>query len=356
MGRGISAGTMGIVILAILAGLVGAYIIRASLIKPEVVAAKPGMISIPLAAVDLPEGRTVALGDVALTNMTYAETQERGYDLTKTMTDPQQIIGRILHEDLKQGKPFRTDAFYLQGTRYDYTKDLKPGFRALTMQIPKDRFGSLPVGSTVDIMFRATERRPVSGLQIPEVTVRLLEGVKILDVFEPPPPPARTGQGIDLRQVNQVRTPPPLAVTFAVTPEQAAVIQTASGRGEMTPVARPMDERLAASTGKRKGLTLEDVLGIEPPPPVVLFATELYRRSARSVNVFRDDKLVEQIKAQQEEKAAQPPPPPAPAPGTGVVPPPTPQAVPVPVPVPVVPGLPGAAVPVPVPVPVPVVP
>jgi hypothetical protein len=95
------------------------------------------------------------------------------------------------------------------------------------------------------------------------------------------------------------------------------------------------------------------VLGIEPPPPVILFATELYRRGSRSVNVFRDDKLVEQIKAQQEEKPAQPPPP-APAPGAGVVPPPTPQVVPVPVPVPVpvVPGFPGTAVPVPVPVPV----
>lgn len=353
MGRGISAGTMGIVILAILAGLVGAYIIRASLIKPEVVAVRPSMIELPLASTDLPEGRTVALGDVALMSLTRAEWEERGIDLTKAMSNPQQVMGRILLRDLKQGKPFLTDMFYLQGTRYDYTKDLKPGFRAISLQVPKDRGGSLPVGSTVDIMFRSTERKPVSGLQIPEVTVRLLEGLKIIDVYDPPPPPRSRQGGIDLTQVNVSRAPPPPTVTLAVTPEQAAVLQTTSGRGEMTLIARPLDERLAASSGKRKGLTLEDVLGIEPPPPVILFATELYRRGSRSVNVFRDDKLVEQIKAQQEEKPAQPPPP-APAPGAGVVPPPTPQVVPVPVPVPVpvVPGFPGTAVPVPVPVPV----
>src|SRR5215471_18182694 len=210
---------MGIVILAILAGLIGAYIIRASLIRPEPVVAKPATITIPLASVDLPEGRTVALGDIALVNMPSAQAEAQGLMGDKTMLEPQQIIGRILKEDLKQGRPFHTDAFYLQGTRYDFTRDLKPGFRAISLQVPKDRGGSLPVGSTVDIMFRSAERKPVSGLQIPEVTVRLLDAVRIIDVYEPPPPRAgvRTMGGIDLRESNVLRGPPPPTVTLAVT-------------------------------------------------------------------------------------------------------------------------------------------
>ena len=304
MGRGISAGTMGIALLAILAGLVGAYVVRFNLMKePPAAVVAPESRIVPLATSDLPMGRTLALGDIGLTRLTPAEMEERGYDLTKTMLVAEQIIGRTLKDPVRQGQPFLTTAFYLEGTRRDFTADLKPGFRAVSLQLPRDRGGSLPSGSIVDVVFRSTEQKAEQGrLGIPEVTVRLLEGVEIIDVYDPPPPPAasRAAAGFDVRQFNVERRPTTPTVTLAVTPEQADIIQTTSDRGELTLVARPPDERVVAS-GKPKPLSLEDVLGIERPKPqqVVLFATEIYRRGSRSVNVYRDDKLVEQLRAEQ---------------------------------------------------------
>jgi len=362
VGRGISAGTMGVVLLAILAGLVGAYLIRASLIREPEIVEEPPVSVVPLAAVDLPPGRTIALGDVALTQMKPEELAERGWPTDKVMMAPEQIIGRVLREELKQGKPFLTDILYLEGTRPDFTKDLKPGYRAISMPLSKDRGGSLPMGTIVDVMFRAQERKPAPGqLGIPEVTVRLLEGVKIIDVYEPPAQNTRgpyTAAGLDLTRLNVSRTPPPPTVTLAVTPEQAEILQTTTGRGELTLVARPPEERLV-SAGRRKGLTLEEVLGIEPPkppPPVILFATEIYRRGARSVNIYRDDKLVEQIRAEQNQQqqqpadAAVPPPGPQPpvpadvAPMGAVVPAPV-EGAPAVVPAPAAPAAPAAEVP-----------
>jgi len=355
---------MGIVILAILAGLVGAYIVRSSLIHEPPQVVTPTTVTVPLAAVDLPEGRTVALGDVALASMTEKEMQDRGLSAAMAMMDPDQIIGRTLKEPLKQGKPFATTAFYLEGTRSDFTRQLLPGQRAISLSVPKSAGGSLPPGTLVDLIFRSTEKKGQQGSPvIPEVTVRLLEGVKIIDVYDPPAPRQTANIGLDLRRgIN--RTPPPPTVTLAVTPEQGDVIQTALGRGEMTLVARPLDERLAGG-GKRKPLSLQDVLGIEPPPPQILFATEIFRRGKRDVNIFRDDKLVEQMKAAAQDDQAAPAPAAPPAPPAPATPPPQPApnsgaatlqpTIPMPIPVPAqpLPGVPGGLPVVPV---VPVVP
>jgi hypothetical protein len=187
-------------------------------------------------------------------------------------------------------------------------------------------------------------------MAVPEVTVRLLESVRIIDVYDPPPPRS-TGQGVlDLRR-GISRTPPPPTVTLAVTPEQGEAIQAVAGRGEMTLVARPENERLAAA-GRRKPLSLHDVLGIEPPPPTILFATEIYRRGSRSVNVFRDDKLVEQMKAAQDAATAPAPTPPAPTP---TPPAPAPSTPPSTGAATLQPTVPEAAVPV-VPMPMPMTP
>jgi hypothetical protein len=55
-------------------------------------------------------------------------------------------------------------------------------------------------------------------------------------------------------------------------------------------LTRSPEDLVAGVADPEKGLTLEDILGIEPPvppQPTVVFATEIYRRGARSVNMFR---------------------------------------------------------------------
>jgi Flp pilus assembly protein CpaB len=288
---------MGLVVMAILAGLVGTYVVRNSLMTPPLVEAKaPTSIIVPLATTDLPAGRTLTLGDLGLMSMTNAQMVAQGFNLTQTMMDPEQIIGRTLREPVKQGQPFETTALYLEGQRRDFTADLRPGYRAVSMAIPSDRGGSLPPGSLVDMYFRSTAK-PADGEQrgIPEVTLSLLQGVEIIDVYNPPPPKSSAGSGgLDIRDLGVSRTPPPPTVTFAVTPEQAQILQTTAGRGELTLVARPEDERVTNVSLKPQ--TLDDVLGIKPAPQVVVFATEAFRRGSRSVNVYRNDRLVDEFR------------------------------------------------------------
>jgi hypothetical protein len=74
-----------------------------------------------------------------------------------------------------------------------------------------------------------------------------------------------------------------------VTPDQSQTLQAVKGRGEITLVPRMKDEP-TAGVGPSK-VTLEDVLGIEPPAepePTVVFATEIFRRGDRKLNLFRD--------------------------------------------------------------------
>lgn len=296
MGRGISSGTMGIVVLAVLAGLVGAYVVRNSLLtEPVPVKAAPARTTVPLAAADLPAGRTITMGDIVLTSMTAEEMTASGFDLMKTMLTPEQIIRRTSSVAIKQGQPFLTSDFYLEGGRRNFTTDLRPGFRAFSMPLAKDRGGALSAKTMVDVFFRSTEKPSSSGrTAIPEVTLQLLQGIEIIDVYEPPPPAAPTSTGLDIRDLNTTRNPPPPTVTLAVTPEQAQILQTATGRGELTLVARPENERLASATPLR-GKTLDDLLGIEPPPQIVVFTTEAYRRGSRSLNVYRNDRLAEEL-------------------------------------------------------------
>lgn len=354
---------MGIVVMAILAGLVGAYVVRNSLLKEPVLAKEPPKpVVIPLATSDLPAGRQIALGDIALVSMSPAMMEEKGFTGMSTMMSPEQIMGRVAKDPIRQGQPFLTTNLYLEGTRKDFTDDLRPGYRAFSMSLAKDKGGALPTGSMVDVLFRTTEKKATSPGErsIPEVTVQLFQGVEIIDVYNPPPPTSTRGAGLDIRNMGP-RTIPNPTVTVAVTPEQAQILQTASGRGELTLVARPENERNVAANSKPK--TLDDLLGLAPPPQIVVFATEAYRRGARSVQVFRNDKLVEELSSQP---APTPAPTPAPLdpmdnplapanPGAAAAPvapvpvPVAPAVVPVPVPVP------GVRAPVPV-VPAPVVP
>ena len=344
-------------VMAIMAGLVGAYVVRNSLLKPPVVVSKaPPPVIIPLATSDLPAGRQIAMGDIALVSMSPAMMEERGFAGMQTMLAPEQIIGRIAKDAVRQGQPFLTTNLYLEGTRHDFTGDLRPGYRAYSLVVAKDKGGALPAGAMVDVLFRTTEKKANSPSErgIPEVTLQLVTAVEVIDVFNPPAPTSTRGAGLDLRTISAPALINP-TVTLAVTPEQAHKLQAASGRGEITLMARPENERNVAVN--YRPTSLNDILGIEPPPQVVVFATEAYRAGSRSVNVYRNDKLAEELSTQPAPRPTPPPadplddplsnsPPMNPAPVAPTVIP-----VPVPVPVPVVPGIPGQGLPRAVPLP-----
>jgi Flp pilus assembly protein CpaB len=79
----LSAGTILAGIMAVLFGLLGAYVVRKQLLNPPV-AAKPEekkaeLATIPLAAADIPAGRKITLGDIAILRLTPEQVKKRGF-------------------------------------------------------------------------------------------------------------------------------------------------------------------------------------------------------------------------------------------------------------------------------------
>ncbi len=280
----ISPGTMTVGILAIVAGLVGAYTVRTALLAEQVVEVAPVVTTVPLAATDLPAGRTLSLGDISLIEITAEELDRRELPMTLVMADPQQIIGRTLETATKRGEPFLTTSMYLEGTGPDISKKLKPGFRAFTLEIPKVLAGNVVEGTIIDVILR-TDARDASEteLAIPETTLTLVQGVEVLNVEHPQPVVATAVT--DTRYINNTaprkRSP---VITLAVTLEQANALRAVEGRGDLSLVARAADDSQVVAGGSAP-VTLESLLGITAD--TTTFVTEAYRGGSRDQNTFR---------------------------------------------------------------------
>jgi Flp pilus assembly protein CpaB len=276
----LSTETMAVGILAIVVGLIGAYGVRSLLSKEPTPPPKgPEGIKVPMASIDLPANRVIAAGDITNMPTTRQKLQERNFPLEQVMMTPQQIIGRRLKTPMKQGDPFLTTSFYLAGTQPNLAELLKPGFRTFSIQLPDVRGGSVAAGTFVDVLFRAQERPGDEEVSpIPEMTVTLLRHVEVIAVEHPAPGTVASKES---------------TVTLAVPEEKAADLQAVEGRGEFSLIARPPGESVALAAPAPGGVTLDDVLGIEPPvPPPPPFQTAIYRRGALQVNTFVDGQLV----------------------------------------------------------------
>jgi pilus assembly protein CpaB len=230
----ITPGTVIVGIFAVLFGLIGAYGVRKYLQgsgTPPPAATQPRREIVPLASMDIPAGRQVVLGEVALLQLVPDQIRKMRADNklpAQYMNNPQQIIGRILKKPVKKGDAFQTDFFYPEGTGPTVAEKLTPGLRAVT--IPVEGTGALGgfdgPGSYVDIVFRS---RADEDVGIPETTVTLLEGVQVLAMEQES---ARVPPGTSLQN----------RVTLAVTAEQANALKIAEGRGTFSLSLRNPDD------------------------------------------------------------------------------------------------------------------
>ena len=107
-----SSGTILLAFIAILCGLLGTYAFRKAM-RPRPVATapeEPEMIVVPMASTDLPAGREVSLGDIAIVRMTREQMKKRDVR-SPFMSNTSQIIGRTLKQDLKRGATFDRTAY-----------------------------------------------------------------------------------------------------------------------------------------------------------------------------------------------------------------------------------------------------
>jgi len=286
---------MSIGILAIFSGLLGAYGLRAVLLsEPKAPPEPPRKIIVPLATDDLPTGRLLKLGDIALHSMTQAQMAERGLANPSVMLNTEQIMGRMVREPIRKGEPFLTTSLFLQGLGVNVAEVLKPGMRAITLDVPPRLGGSVSPGTYVDVLFRSSPR---AGDEyhppIPEATVTLMQGVEVVDVERPRMQGNQEGDVLDVRLSNGRRAAPPPnpAVTIAVSLKQASILRTVEGRGEISLVPRSMEDletaRLDVDDDQLR-TTLESLLGLEYP---LSFKTEIYRRNAKETRVFGPDEV-----------------------------------------------------------------
>ncbi|MGD0901083.1 MAG: Flp pilus assembly protein CpaB [Thermoguttaceae bacterium] len=291
MAKTISKGTMTVAILAVFSGLVAAWGVRAYLTQGPAQTqppppAPPPPMSVPVASTDLPAGRTIAPGDIGaqkLTRQQY-EADPRFKGKWGIMLSAQEIVNRRLKAPVKQGQPFLTTDFYLQGTGPSVADNLRPGYRAIPIQVLPTHEGGIHAGVRVDVVFRSQVRPAREGQPaIPEKTVTLLRHLEILEAVQ------RSGG-------RRGSPTSPIHVTLAVPIEQADVLGAVEGRGEMWLAATPTKESeqgaILGTIANPKAVTLADILGIQPPVPP--FETAIYRRGHRQVNKFAGGVLVSQ--------------------------------------------------------------
>ncbi len=291
--RFLTATTLGILILAILLGLVAAYGIRMLMREKPTASPRPETtVNIPIASVDLPEGRTLMLGDVVLRPMTRSELEKNDW-LTDILASSAQVLGRTLKKKLPRNEPFRPTDFYLEGQGPTYLSELPEGYRAVSVNVPTNRGGYAMPGNFVDVVFRAA---PMEGSDfappIPDTTITLIENAKVLAV-ERATPQSRGGGAdanspLDLRSRETSNDATPPTIILAATPKQANAISAVIRRGELSLVTRPAGE--AGFEVRPPATSLEDILGLEPPiamqPPPPPFVTEIYLGGNMKANAF----------------------------------------------------------------------
>lgn len=312
----ISTGTMTVAIFAVLFGLVGAYALRAALTQPAPEPPPPPKtVSVPIAATTIPAGRQVVLGDMVLVPMTFEDMKARKYNLEQVMLGSDQIIGRIVQNEMKPGEPFLTTNMYAQGTGPKLSDKLKPGMRAITIAIDNLNAvgGSTVEGSFVDVLFRAKKRPADLNNDIPEIpatTVTLLENVEVLSVGRVDHS-ARRGQEeetVDVRNINNASIgrgfgsnyqggTGVVSVTIAVSPDQANVVKAVIGQGEMSlslrneGAAAPNQQGAAAPGGVTPNkYTIESIMGVKGPTTGGLDKIEIFRGASRQHVFYQNNK------------------------------------------------------------------
>lgn len=263
--KSLSPGTLILGIFAMLFGLAGAYAAKQYLTQASPAAPAPPVAkTVPLAGVDLPAGRTVATGDVMLIKMT-PEQMKKANLPPMMMMNSKQVIGRTVREPLKTGQAFTLSSLYPEGTGPSVAEMLKPGCRAVTIDLEGNAgdIAMVQPGAIVDVIFRTHADK---AEQIQEATVTLLEAVDVLAVN------AQQLEGTVLRP-NAQSAQRSFQVTLAVNPEQATALKTVEGRGVISLAIRSQKDTHAAAVAQAK--TLGDLLNLPRPEPP--FVSQIYR-------------------------------------------------------------------------------
>jgi Flp pilus assembly protein CpaB len=266
----LSPGTLILAIFAVLFALLGAYAVKKYVQDrslPAVERKEAGQ-GVPVAVLDIPAGRTIAVSDVTTLMLTERQMADRKFH-GHWMVRAADIIGRTLRQPVKQGQPFDPTAFYPQGIGPDVAAKLNPGERAVSIAYEGStaQAGLISPGAVVDVLFRCSMD---AKRKLPEASVTLIAGARVLAV----------GQSTLEGATGEAPGP----VTLAVNETQARALKVVEGCGSLTLVLR--NGKDAAPAEQLPPTTLPDLFGYQPPPEP--FSTQIYRRGRLSTATFQN--------------------------------------------------------------------
>lgn len=285
----VSTSSLALGIVAVLLGMVGAYGVRQYLDRPiaEAEAKRPARpLTIPFAIADLKPGRVIRMGDIMVQQITPAEFSARNLGSMNAIASSGFIIGRTVKEEIRQGEPFTAAKLYPEGAVPSIADRLKPGLRAVSVMLAYNDAmnGFTPAGSFVDVLFRSNEVKLSEFDSYPEQTRTIVENVEVLAFND------QTGTNIATDEKKG--TPEWVAVSLAVTPEQAQTLMAVADRGTLRLSLRS-ESQGEELDGRRGGaLTLDDILQINRGSRPV--SSEVYRGTSRHSLTFKRNTVIDE--------------------------------------------------------------
>lgn len=277
----LSPGTLVVAVIAILLAMTGAFTVRQFLERDAVdgnVKAEVAPITVPVAVTHLEPGRKLRESDFATLTLSPENFAKSKYSKVAFISEVEQLIGRVIREELVMGMTVGPEGLYPEGTGPTVADQLPAGMRAVTVKVSGSGFvdGFAAPGTVVDVLFRSSA---TDGEAIPETTITALHGIEILAVDTSPypfslPEPSPGGATTPREDVR---------VTFAVRPTQATMLKALEDRGEISLALRPNEATEQVVVGasdqesvpERHAQTLTTILEGAKAPLVAVTTTEL---------------------------------------------------------------------------------
>jgi pilus assembly protein CpaB len=270
--RRISPGTVTVGVLAIVLGLVAAYVARRSMEQKP-----PARDTVPVvvARVNLNANTRIRAEDLQVANVPRARSPE------KALRTAAVAAGRVTKETIQAGQPVLEAQLWGIGESPALSERIPAGYRALTVNVVSPGSGLVRRDSLVDVALTVEGDLPtVGGL----ATKTLLSQVKVMEV--------------GTRSTSRSRSDRAnISLTLAVTPEQANKLIAAERSGTLS-VSLCGTEENGEAAGNGHLVTRPELLGLAPPgaalPP---YRVQKWNGSSMQIIEIDADRVRESIDA-----------------------------------------------------------
>lgn len=276
--RSISPGTVTVGVIAIVLGLVAAYVVRRSLEpeKKEVAVKKEEGVPMVVAKVNLPRHTRITPAHLEVKKVPADQLPEGAIQTVNGLLD------RITKESVEAGERLEQTQLYAIGEKPSITHKLEPGFRAIPITVAGSNMSAmlLSAGSLVDVHLTFEDARPeIGGL----ATKTILQRVKVL------------AKGQPSGRTTSASSPSTNTITLGVNEDQANKLITAQRSGTLSvTLCGDSETPTSGEVAEENMLTKTELFGLKNAAQP--FTTQVYRGGAMTTVSF-DGHLMQEAKS-----------------------------------------------------------